>query len=324
MRSDYPSYPNESYSFKRGRDTSFRHRDFDATARDTDRRDSYAGRGESRSSYRRNRDSYSQSARPSRPKREFKPFPKREKQPKNMIYGLRPVMEAIKAGKEFEKIILQTGLQGGIFQELEYLIHQTGLKAQYVPAPKINFICSGNHQGVVAYLAMVDYARLENVIPGIFEEGRTPLVLVFDRITDVRNFGAMVRTAECAGADAVVVPVQNSAALNEDAVKTSAGALMTVPICREENLKAALHYLKASGIKIFAASEKASMEYTQADFTGPTAFILGSEEDGVSPEFLELCDEQVRIPLMGQIDSLNVSVANGIMLYEALRQRRQA
>ncbi len=255
-------------------------------------------------------------------RKEFKPFPKREKQPKNMIYGLHPVMEAIKAGKEFEKIILQSGLKGGVFLELDALIRQAGIKAQYVPAPKINFLCSGNHQGVVAYLSIVEYAHIEDIVPHAFEQGKTPLVLVFDRITDVRNFGAMVRTAECAGVDAVVIPVQNSAALNEDAVKTSAGALMRVPVCREPDLPAAIEYLKNSGLKVYAASEKAKKEYTQADFTGPCAFILGSEEDGISPECLALCDEPLRIPLMGNIGSLNVSVANGIFLYEALRQRR--
>lgn len=239
-----------------------------------------------------------------------------------MIYGLRPVIEAIKAGKQFEKIIVQKGLQSDIAKTLDGLLRQNGLRAQYVPVQRLNFLCSGNHQGVVAYLSMVEYSHIENIIPSVFESGKTPLVLIFDRITDVRNFGAMVRTAECAGVDAVIVPSQNCAALNEDAVKTSAGALMTVPICREENLKSTIHYLKASGIRVYAASEKATAEYTDVDLTIPTAFILGSEEDGVSPEYLKLCDEQLRIPLLGNIDSLNVSVANGIMLYEALRQRR--
>ncbi len=247
---------------------------------------------------------------------------KRPKQPKNMIYGLRPVIEAIKAGKEFEKIIIQKGLQGGIFRELDALLRQHGIHARYVPLQRLNLLCGGNHQGVVAYLSLIEYTHLEDLLPCIFEQGRSPLLLILDRITDVRNFGAMVRTAECAGVDAVVIPAQNSAELNEDAVKTSAGALLSVPVCREENLKSTIHFLKASGIRVYAASEKASKEYTRADFTTPAAFILGSEENGVSPEYLKLCDEQLRIPLLGNIGSLNVSVANGIFLYEALRQRR--
>lgn len=250
-------------------------------------------------------------------------YPQRPKQPENMIYGLRPVIEAIKAGKQFEKIIVQKGLHSDIARTLDGLLRQNNLRAQFVPVQRLNYLCSGNHQGVVAYLSMVEYTHIEDIVPTIFEAGKTPLILIFDRITDVRNFGAMVRTAECAGVDAVVIPTQNSAALNEDAVKTSAGALLTVPLCREDNLKSTIHYLKASGIRVYAASEKASAEYTDVDLTAPTAFILGSEEDGVSPEYLKLCDEQLRIPLLGNIDSLNVSVANGIMLYEALRQRRK-
>lgn len=256
-----------------------------------------------------------------RSNRAFSPRPKR---PDNMIYGLRPVLEAIRTGKEFEKIIIQKGLQGEIYRELDARLRTNGLHAQYVPKQRLDFLCNGNHQGVVAYLSLIEYNRIEDLLPCLFEEGKTPLLLIFDRITDVRNFGAMVRTAECAGADAVILPAQNSAPINEDSVKTSAGALLSVPVCREENLKSTIHLLKASGVKVYAASEKASIEYTEADFTVPTAFILGSEENGVSPEYLKLCDEKLRIPLLGKIDSLNVSVANGVFLYEALRQRKKS
>lgn len=248
---------------------------------------------------------------------------RRPKRPDNMIYGLRPVLEAIRNGKEFEKIIIQKGLQGEIYRELDARLRANGLHAQYVPQQRLNFLCNGNHQGVVAYLSLIEYNHIEDLLPCLFEEGKTPLLLIFDRVTDVRNFGAMVRTAECAGVDAVILPEQNSAPINEDAVKTSAGALLSVPVCREPNLKSTIHLLKASGVKVYAASEKASLEYTEADFTTPTAFILGSEENGVSPEYLKLCDERLRIPLLGSIDSLNVSVANGIFLYEAIRQRKK-
>lgn len=264
---------------------------------------------------------YEHNARGGKP---FRPaFPKRPKQPKNMIYGLRPVIEALKAGKEFERIIIQKGLQSDIAKTLDALTRERHLHAVYVPRQRLDFLCNGNHQGVVAYLSLVEYTHIEDLLPCLFEQGKTPLLLIFDRVTDVRNFGAMVRTAECAGVDAVIVPAQNSAPVNEDAVKTSAGALMNVPLCREENLKTVIHYLKASGVQVYAASEKASLEYTQADFALPTAFILGSEEDGVSPEYLKLCDKQLRIPLLGNIESLNVSVANGVLLYEAVRQRRK-
>ncbi|MEG1910114.1 MAG: 23S rRNA (guanosine(2251)-2'-O)-methyltransferase RlmB, partial [Bacteroidales bacterium] len=171
------------------------------------------------------------------------------------------------------------------------------------------------------FISRISYQKLEDVLPCVYEKGKAPLVVLFDRITDVRNFGAMVRTAECAGVDAIVIPAHNSAQINEDAIKTSAGAIHTVPICREENLKTSIHFLQASGLQVVAASEKAKQVYTNIDYTKPTAIIMGSEEDGVSPEYLKLCNEQIFIPIKGEIESLNVSVANGVILYEVVRQR---
>jgi len=239
----------------------------------------------------------------------------------SLIYGIRPIVEAIKAGKEIDKLFIQIGLKGDLYRELNELIRENRVPIQYVPVEKINKLAPNNNQGVVGFLSNVSYQSLENVIMSTFESGRVPLVLILDRITDVRNFGAIVRTAECVGVDAVVIPSKGSAQINEDAIKTSAGAIHTMNICREENLKTTIHFLKASGLQVVAATEKAKIKYTDADFTKPTAIIMGSEEDGVSGEYLKLCDQQVAIPLQGNIQSLNVSVACGVMLFETLRQR---
>ncbi|MCL2414405.1 MAG: 23S rRNA (guanosine(2251)-2'-O)-methyltransferase RlmB [Bacteroidales bacterium] len=239
----------------------------------------------------------------------------------NLIYGIRPIVEAIKAGKEIDKLFIQIGLKGDLYRELNELIRENRVPTQYVPVEKINKLAPNNNQGVVGFLSNVSYQSLENVIMSTFESGRIPLVLILDRITDVRNFGAIVRTAECVGVDAVVIPSKGSAQINEDAIKTSAGAIHTMNICREENLKTTIHFLKASGLQVVATTEKAKIKYTDADFTTPTAIIMGSEEDGVSNEYLKLCDQQVAIPLHGNIQSLNVSVACGVVLFETLRQR---
>ena len=239
----------------------------------------------------------------------------------NLIYGIRPIVEAIKAGKEIDKLFIQIGLKGDLYKELNELIRENRIPTQYVPIEKVNKLAPNNNQGVVGFLSNVSYQSLENVIMSVFESGRMPLVLILDRITDVRNFGAIVRTAECTGVNAIVIPSKGAAQINEDAIKTSAGALHTMNICREDNLKTAIHFLKASGLQVVAATEKAKLNYTGADFTKPTAIIMGSEEDGVSGEYLKLCDQQLAIPILGNIQSLNVSVACGVMLYEAVRQR---
>jgi 23S rRNA (guanosine2251-2'-O)-methyltransferase len=237
------------------------------------------------------------------------------------IYGLRPVIEAIKAGKEFEKILLQNGLKGEIFRELFGLIRELELPFQFVPGEKLNRLNHQNHQGVIAYLSEITYQRLEDLIPYAWEHGKTPLFLVLDRITDVRNLGAIARTAECAGVDGLILPSRGSAQINSDAIKTSAGALYKLPVVRSQNLKETLQFLKNSGLSIVAATEKGQTDYTKADMTGPLAIILGSEGEGISEEYLKLTDIRVRIPILGEIESLNVSVASGVILYEALRQR---
>jgi 23S rRNA (guanosine2251-2'-O)-methyltransferase len=240
----------------------------------------------------------------------------------NLIYGIRPVIEAINSGKTLEKIFIQKGLRSELLQELMALLRENNLPVQYVPVEKINKLAPNNNQGVVAFLSKIVYQDLDKVVPMIFEKGKVPLVLILDRITDVRNFGAIARTAECAGVDAIIVPDKGSAQINEDGIKTSAGALMNIDICRESNLKTTIHFLKASGFQVVAATEKAANDYTTIDYTVPTAIVMGSEEDGVSKDFLKLCDELVAIPIMGSIASLNVSVACGVMLYEVVRQRK--
>jgi 23S rRNA (guanosine2251-2'-O)-methyltransferase len=190
-----------------------------------------------------------------------------------------------------------------------------------VPLEKINRLTRKNHQGVFAFISPIDFHNIEDIIPALFEEGKNPLILVLDRITDVRNFGAIARTAECAGVDTILIPEQNAAAINADAIKTSAGALHKVTVCRTWNLKLALQYLKDSGIQLIGCTEKTQDNMYKPDYTPPTAIIMGSEEDGVSPEFLKMCDARAKIPMSGKIASLNVSVATGVILYEAIRQR---
>jgi len=238
------------------------------------------------------------------------------------IYGIRPVIEALKSGKEIERILLQKGLRGEGFHELFGIIRQLEIPTQTVPVDKLNRVTRKNHQGVLAFISEISYQRLDYIIPFIYEEGKIPLILVLDRITDVRNLGAIARTAECAGVDAILLPVKGSAQINADTVKTSAGALYKIPVCRCPDLQNSILYMKNSGLRIFAATEKAGQEHFRADFTGPSALILGSEEDGISPEILAMADEEIRIPLRGDIASLNVSVAAGILLYEAIRQRQ--
>lgn len=242
----------------------------------------------------------------------------------NYIYGIRPVIEALKAGKEIDKLLIQAGLKGEGIRQLQHLIKELEIPVQFVPVDKLNRLSRQNHQGVVAFISEITYQKPESVIPFIYEQGRTPLLLILDRITDVRNFGAIARTAECAGTDAILIPAKGSAMINSDAIKTSAGALYKLNVCRCQEMKESIVLLKNSGLRIFAATEKADINYTASDFTIPMALIIGSEENGISEEFLKLADERIRIPLQGEIASLNVSVAAGILLFEILRQRNKS
>ena len=239
----------------------------------------------------------------------------------NIVYGLRPVIEALSSNQRVDRILMQSGLQGALVGELKNLIRSTGVPVQIVPVEKLNRMTTGNHQGVVATLAMVEYHSFVDIMERLQECEKTPFLLMLDHITDVRNMGAIVRTAECAGVDAVVLPDYGSAQLNEDAVKSSSGALLRLPICRESNLKTVINLAKQYGLSVVAATEKGSTPYTSIDFTQPTMIIMGSEETGISPELLKISDQRAAIPIRGDIQSLNVSVAAGIMVYEAMRQR---
>lgn len=242
----------------------------------------------------------------------------------NFIFGLRPVIEAIKAGKEIDKILLKKDFSGTISAELLQLIKENGIVSQRVPVEKLNRLTRKNHQGVVAYLSAVSYYRLDTLVPQLYEQGCVPFIVVLDGITDVRNFGAIARTCECAGVDAIVIPERGSVSVGADAVKTSAGALLTLPVCREPDLKKSVRFLKDSGFNVVAASEKAVENYTESDYTSPTAIIMGNEETGISPQLLRECSSLVSIPQFGTIQSLNVSVAAGVMIYEVVRQRLAA
>ena len=206
-------------------------------------------------------------------------------------------------------------------KELFDLIKGRGFFVQRVPVERLNRITRKNHQGVIAFISAVSYQRLGDIIPSLFEEGEVPFIVLLDGITDVRNFGAIARTCECTGVDAIVLPERGSVSVNADAVKTSAGALLHIPVCRERSIHSAIRYLKDSGIKVVAASEKAVTNYTRVDYTVPVAVVMGAEDIGVDADNLRLCDEMVAIPQVGNIGSLNVSVAAGVMMYEVVRQR---
>ena len=238
-----------------------------------------------------------------------------------MIFGTRAVMEAIKAGREIEKIFVQSGLSNDLIKELIKTAAEHKAPYTFVPQQKLNNLSNKNHQGVICVLSAVQYAPLENIIDKCYQEGREPFFLIVDRVTDVRNFGAIARTAECSGVDAIIIPSRGSAQINADAIKTSTGALQKIPVCREENLKTVIDFLKDCGVQIIACTEKTTDYYFQIDFTVPTAIIMGSEEDGILNEYLQKSDGKAKIPLMGEIGSLNVSVACGIILYEAVSQR---
>ena len=238
-----------------------------------------------------------------------------------VVFGIRAVIEAIESGKQVDKVLMKKDLGGELARELLSVTREYNVPVQRVPVERINKVTRKNHQGVIAFMAAVDYYHVDDIVPALYDEGINPLVVVLDGVTDVRNFGAIARTCECAGVNCIVIPERNSVSVNADAVKTSAGALNYLPVCRERNLVKAVQYLRDSGFKVMGASEKTDLNYTKADFTGPVAIVLGAEDTGISTDVLKLFDTLVAIPEFGQINSLNVSVAGGIMIYEVVRQR---
>ena len=238
----------------------------------------------------------------------------------NLIFGIRPVVEAIEAGREIEKLYIRKGAEGQLMTELRDLCLRHRVRVQEVPVEKLNRLVRGNHQGVVAQIAAIAYVQLDDILERVPDD-ETPLVVVFDGVTDVRNFGAIARSAECAGAHGRIAPLKNSAPVNAEAIRASAGALTTIPVCRVGSIRNTLKTLQAEGFQVVAATEKSRKLLYDADLRRPTALVMGAEETGISKEVLKLCDERLAIPLIGRIESLNVSAAAAVMLFEVVRQR---
>jgi 23S rRNA (guanosine2251-2'-O)-methyltransferase len=242
-------------------------------------------------------------------------------QSKEKIYGIHSILEAISEGVSFAKVFIQKDIHNDAIKEIIQKLKQYEVPFQFVPKEKLNRLTSKNHQGIIAISSAVEFASIDNILPQIFESGEVPFIALLDNVTDVRNFGAIARSAECFGVQALVIPAQGSAMLNADALQASAGALHKVTVCREINFMRSIDTIRNSGLKLVACTEKADKTISEVDFKGPTAIIMGSEGFGISKELLDICDEKAKIPMTGEIQSLNVSVAAGIIFYEAMKQR---
>lgn len=243
---------------------------------------------------------------------------------KNFIYGFRTIIEAIDSGKTVEKVLLKKNLQGELYGELFTIIKQNKIPFQFVPEEKLNRLTKKNHQGTIAFLSLIEYTNIEELSQMTMEEGKVPLFLMLDGVTDVRNFGSIARTAECAGVHGIITKTKGSAQINNDAIKTSAGALYKIPVARSSNFPNLVKFFKDSGFNIVAATEKGDKNYFEIDYTLPTVIIMGAEDVGVSTELLKISDSLAKIPILGGIESLNVSNAASIIIYEAAKQRIQA
>ncbi|WP_299519335.1 23S rRNA (guanosine(2251)-2'-O)-methyltransferase RlmB [Winogradskyella sp.] len=237
------------------------------------------------------------------------------------IFGIRAIIEAIKSGETIDKVFVQKGSRSELFQELEHLLRSEGINASYVPIEKLNRLTKGNHQGAVAQISPIAFHTIDDLVMNAFESGKTPLFLLLDQLNDVRNFGAIVRTAECTGVSGIIIQKKGGAPINGDTIKTSAGAIFKIPICKVDHIKDAVFHMQSSGIKVIAATEKADDFIYNISFKEPCAIIMGSEGKGINPSVLKVVDQQAKLPILGEIASLNVSVACGAFLYEAVRQR---
>ena len=238
------------------------------------------------------------------------------------VFGLQAVMDAVREGREFDKIFMEKGVNTGLAMDLRALLKAHSIMFKAVPVEKLNRLTHKEHEGVFAFVSPVNFYTIGDVLMKTFEEGKSPIFLMLDRITDVRNFGAITRTAEACGVNAIIIPKIGGAQLNSDAMNTSTGALMHIPICREQNLHHSLKYLKKSGLKVVACTEKSDTSLYDIPFLDPVVIVMGSEEDGISEDILELADAKTCIPMFGKTESLNVSVATAVVLYEAIRQRQ--
>ncbi|WP_293932904.1 23S rRNA (guanosine(2251)-2'-O)-methyltransferase RlmB [Sphingobacterium sp. UBA6645] len=252
-------------------------------------------------------------------------FQRRERPEKRetnqMVFGIRAVMEAIDSGREIESLFVQRGLSGTLFAEFKALIKEHNIAYQQVPIEKLNRITKKNHQGIIAVISPIIYQNIEDFLPVIYEKGETPLLLMLDGVTDVRNMGAIARTAECAGVHAIIVPKKGSAEINPDAIKTSAGALFKIPVCRHDSLSKTAKFLIDSGVQLVVSTEKTKESIYDVDYTGPSCVIMGAEDVGVSDDLIRISDKLAKIPMFGEIGSLNVSVSAAVVIYEAIRQR---
>jgi 23S rRNA (guanosine2251-2'-O)-methyltransferase len=242
-------------------------------------------------------------------------------QEQTQIFGIRAIIEAINAGKTIDKVFLQKELKGELFIELEAVLRKNSINSSYVPVEKLNRLTKGNHQGAVAQISPIAFHDLEQLVTQVMESGKTPLFLLLDQLSDVRNFGAIIRTAECTGVNGIIIQKKGGAPVNGDTIKTSAGAVFKIPICKVDHIKDAVFYMQASDIKVIAATEKTDHLLYDISFKEPCAIIMGSEDRGINPSILKVVDEKAKLPLLGDIESLNVSVACGAFLYEAVRQR---
>lgn len=237
------------------------------------------------------------------------------------IFGLRAVIEAVRAGKQIDRLLIRQGLQGSLYHELMIEVRKNNIAYQIVPLERIELVTRKNHQGVLAWLSLIEFQSISNLLPAIFEKGEDPLIIALDGVSDVRNFGAIVRSASCLGAHAIIIPEKGSARITADSIKTSAGALHTFPVCREKSIVKTIEYLKESGLKVITATEKSGTDISKLVLKGPVVLIMGAEDKGISRELISISDQQVMIPMTGNIGSLNVSVAAGILLHEIARQR---
>jgi 23S rRNA (guanosine2251-2'-O)-methyltransferase len=237
------------------------------------------------------------------------------------IFGIRAIIEAIQSGTVIDKVFIQKEIQSDLMKELMKVMKQKSINFSYVPVEKLNRFTSMNHQGAVATISPIGFFNIEELVEKVIESGKTPLFLILDQLSDARNFGAIIRTAECTGVDGIIIQKQGSAPVNGDTVKTSAGAVFNIPICKVDHIKDAIFHLQGSGIKTVAATEKTDQNIYDISLNEPLAIIMGSEDRGVNPSVLKIVDEKAKLPMFGTIGSLNVSVACGAFLYETVRQR---
>ncbi len=239
----------------------------------------------------------------------------------NQIFGIRAIIEAINANKEIDKVFIQKDAEGDLMKDLMKAMKRNNVNFSYVPVEKLNRLTPNNHQGAVATIAPISFVSLETLVEGALIGDKKPLFLILDQLSDARNFGAIIRTAECTGVSGIIIQKQGSAPVNGDTVKTSAGAVFNVPICKVDHIKDAIFYLQGSGVKTVAATEKTESHIYDINLNEPVAIIMGSEDRGVNPSVLKIVDEKAKLPMFGTIESLNVSVACGAFLYETVRQR---